>query len=363
MSVVASCTVTAVINNHVYACGHTITSFGAVDMPMSRSRVITTLSSDMDSTKITTTGGVIGTFTDDRLTAIAGTLGTTPRMIPVELALDTPTAHRDFKFQLADNPKLTPLLVGFAAYNGLVSNNAYSEGTTLRLSGDIDIDGHSSVHLDNMFTPTDASVPDGTFVAVTVQTLFSRIFTNPYEIPKIDSIHLKLESMPDRLATAIDGAWADETEAETRTNDQRKSFAAAVSRRTRIAQRADHDSDGSRSRHHSANSGERCGRVKSHHAQRTCGSRLKSRRPGTTDSRAERRAPEQLSVRQLLKPTPTLLVEDKALPNAPLSELNIMQQQRGAMNATVLRESVAGEWAVPLNRVVSGAAFLTIHIR
>src|ERR1700689_4535639 len=70
MWVAPSCTVTAVINNHVYACGHTITSFGAVDMPMSRSRVITTLSSDMDSTKITTTGGVIGTFTDDRLTAI-----------------------------------------------------------------------------------------------------------------------------------------------------------------------------------------------------------------------------------------------------------------------------------------------------
>ena len=65
-----------------------------------------------------------------------------------------------------------------------------------------------------MFTPTDASVPDGTFVAVTVQTLFSRMFTNPYEIPKIDSIHLKLESMPDRLATSIDGAWTDETEAE-----------------------------------------------------------------------------------------------------------------------------------------------------
>ena len=36
MSVAPSCTVTGVINNRVYACGHTITSFGAVDMPMSR---------------------------------------------------------------------------------------------------------------------------------------------------------------------------------------------------------------------------------------------------------------------------------------------------------------------------------------
>jgi hypothetical protein len=363
MSVAPSCTVTAVINNHVYACGHTITSFGAVDMPMSRSRVITTLSSDMDSTKITTTGGVIGTFTDDRLTAIAGTLGTTPRMIPVELALDTPTAHRDFKFQLADNPKLTPLLVGFAAYNGLVSNNAYSEGTTLRLSGDIDIDGHSSVHLDNMFTPTDASVPDGTFVAVTVQTLFSRIFTNPYEIPKIDSIHLKLESMPDRLATAIDGAWADETEAEPGQTINVKVLLRPYRGEPElrnvpitIPMEADR---GTTLRIQVSDAGALNRTTRSGLAG--AGSNLGGLEQLIHVLNGERR--NNCLYVSLLKPTPTLLVEDKALPNAPLSELNIMQQQRGAMNATVLRESVAGEWAVPLNRVVSGAAFLTIHIR
>jgi hypothetical protein len=214
-----------------------------------------------------------------------------------------------------------------------------------------------------MFTPTDASVPDGTFVAVTVQTLFSRIFTNPYEIPKIDSIHLKLESMPDRLATAIDGAWADETEAQPRQTINVKVLLRPYRGEPElrnvpitIPMEADR---GTTLRIQVSDAGALNRTTRSGLAG--AGSNLGGLEQLIHVLNGERR--NNCLYVSLLKPTPTLLVEDKALPNAPLSELNIMQQQRGAMNATVLRESVAGEWAVPLNRVVSGAAFLTIHIR
>ncbi len=41
-------------------------------MPMARGRVLTTLASDFDSTKIVNMGGIIGTITQDRLTAVMG---------------------------------------------------------------------------------------------------------------------------------------------------------------------------------------------------------------------------------------------------------------------------------------------------
>ncbi len=44
-------------------------------MPLSRAHVIMTLASSMASTKIMTTGGLIGTLTQDRLTAVMGELG------------------------------------------------------------------------------------------------------------------------------------------------------------------------------------------------------------------------------------------------------------------------------------------------
>ena len=59
-------------------------------MPMARGRVLTTLASDFDSTKIVNMGGTIGTITQDRLTAVMGKMGPAPAMIPVDLSFTTP---------------------------------------------------------------------------------------------------------------------------------------------------------------------------------------------------------------------------------------------------------------------------------
>ena len=53
--------------------------------------------------------------------------------------------------------KLTPLLAGMVFFNSLTQNVTYGEGSTLRLTGSIDIAGHSPVVLENMYTPTDSS--------------------------------------------------------------------------------------------------------------------------------------------------------------------------------------------------------------
>jgi hypothetical protein len=197
----------------VYACGHPVFSLGDVHLPMARGRVVTTLSSQDSSTKIVTTGGTIGTLTEDRLSAVMGTLGSVPKMIPMDMTLVTPSGENQSHYQLAENTELTPLLVGLVAQNGLTANNSYTEGTTIRLSGEIDIAGHSPVQLENMFAPTGALGMDSNLVAGSVQQLFLRVFTNPYEQTNIERIHLKIESLPERRFTSIEGAWTDATEA------------------------------------------------------------------------------------------------------------------------------------------------------
>ncbi|MEQ1472988.1 MAG: SpoIVB peptidase S55 domain-containing protein, partial [Candidatus Acidiferrum sp.] len=61
-SINSACTVTAVQADRVFLCGHPFLSLGDVQLPMARSRVVTTLSSDMASTKIVNIGGSIGTI-------------------------------------------------------------------------------------------------------------------------------------------------------------------------------------------------------------------------------------------------------------------------------------------------------------
>src|SRR5207302_8640784 len=121
-SINSACTVTAVQADRVFLCGHPFRNLGDVQIPMARSRVLTTLSSDLASTKIVNVGGSIGTITGDHLTAVSGKLGTPPPMIPLDLAMSTKLGEKKLHFEVVNHPKLTPLLVALTTFNGVSQN-------------------------------------------------------------------------------------------------------------------------------------------------------------------------------------------------------------------------------------------------
>jgi SpoIVB peptidase S55 len=361
LSLSAACTVTTIVDNRVYACGHPMFGFGASRMPMARGRVLTTLASDFNSTKIVNTGGVIGAITQDRLTAVMGRLGAGPPMIPVDLSVVTPTGDKKFRIEMISDPKLTPLLMGVVAFNGLTQNTAYGEGTTLRLSGAIDIAGHSPVDLENMYAPTDQFVPDGTFVATNVQQVFTRIFANPYETPRITGVKLRVESLPERRVASIQDAWAESSEAAPgqkvgikvmlrpyRGSPEIKEIPITIpmqAARGRTLRVLVSDSSAlNRMTNLFAGQG-----------------RLSSLEQLISLLNRERRN-NRLYV-TLLRPTPTLLVEDKELPDAPLSEINVLNQRQMPGNPVLLRESTAGQWSLQMNEIIAGSASVFIKVK
>jgi hypothetical protein len=213
MTITPGCTVTVVeANGKVLACGHPIFSFGSIAMPMARGHVITTLASAMASTKIMSTGGTIGTMTQDRVTAIGGQLGAEPPMIPVEVTLVTPVEEKKFHFEVIESPQLTPTLVALATYNGIVGSTAYGEGFTLQLDGQIQIKDHTTVALNGLFAPSDMPVATGFFVAGSVQSDFARIYSNPYEIPHVSGIKIRVTAVPERRSATIENAWIEKNE-------------------------------------------------------------------------------------------------------------------------------------------------------
>ena len=136
-SISSACTVTAIRANQVYLCGHPFLSLGDVQFPMARTEVVTTLSSELASTKIINVGGSIGTITGDHLTAVTGKLGAPPPMIPIDLTLAVGGTEKKLHFEIVNHPKLTPLLVAITIFSGLTQNSIYGEGTTLHLTGEI----------------------------------------------------------------------------------------------------------------------------------------------------------------------------------------------------------------------------------
>src|SRR5215470_11110598 len=194
-SINSACTVTAVQNDRVFLCGHPFLSLGDVQIPMARSRVVTTLSSDLASTKIVNMGGSIGTITGDHLTAVTGKLGAAPAL--------TPMGEKNLHFEMVNHPKLTPLLVGITTFSGLTQNSVYGEGTTLRMSGEIKLKGHTAVQLENTFAPGDTLNPDALPIALSLMANFMRIFGNTFEQPDVEKISLRVEAISGRQSYTI----------------------------------------------------------------------------------------------------------------------------------------------------------------
>jgi len=363
LSIAAGCTVTAIVKGKVFICGHPVLSQGNVEMPMARARVVATASSSMASTKITNNGGVIGAIRQDRLTAVVGTLGEKARMIPVDLTLVTPVTEKKLHFEVMENVKLTPILVAIATLNGIISNTAYSEGMSFQLSGGVELKGYPTVTLENMFAPTDQGVPDGFFVSVVVQNIFGRIFSNPYERPEIQRVTLRVEAVPERRVATIESAWSDKSQVSPGETVSVKVLLRSY-RGTPTMQEIPITIPPQAARGQlrilisDSDSLNRVSRFFSFSPQ----SRLSGLGQLITLLNRERRN-NRLYV-TLLQPSPTLLLDDKELPNAPLSQINVLDQRRGGSSASLLlRESIAGEWSTPLNQVISGQQSVTITVR
>jgi hypothetical protein len=333
-----------------------------VDVPMARGRVVTTLASMAASTKIVNAGGTIGTFTQDRLTGVAGKLGPAPRMIPVELTFTGPGQQKVYRFELIEHPKLTPLLVGLTVFNGIVSRTAYGEGVTFQLTGQIQLKDFPPVNMDNMYAPTDFPQPDGAPLALSVQNIFARIFSNAYQKPNVEKISLRVETQPERRWTAIENAWASKSEVSAgeeiivkvqlrpyRGLPQFQEIPIQIPAQAARGQLRLLVSD--------ADTLNRMSRVLIAGPQ----ARLPGLSQLVTLLNRERRN-HRLYV-TVLQPSPTLLVEDKELPNAPVSQIHVLDQRRGPGSSVLLRESLTGEWSVALNQVVVGQYTLTLRVK
>ncbi len=365
-SINSACTVTAVEGDKVFLCGHPFMSLGDVQMPMSRSRVVTTLSSSLASTKIVNVGGPIGTITGDHLTAVTGKLGSSPSMVPLDLSFVSGATEKKLHFDVINHPKLTPLLVAVTTFNGLTQNSLYGEGTTLHLTGEVRLQGHNAVQIESTFAPGDSMSPDSLPIALTIQNVFGRLFNNNYEIPSVDHITLRVESQPGRKSYTIESAWLEKGDAapgETvRVRVMLRPYRGA-SRVEETTVKVPEQAVRGMMLRVLVSDAEWLNR-----ASRGFGF------PGVPGGSGpagldqliallnRERRNDRLYV-GLFAPSPTLVWDDKELPNVPVSAINVIDGRPTPGSVQVLRESLASESSIPLGGPVAGIISLNLQIR
>jgi hypothetical protein len=362
LSISSGCTVTTVVGNQILACGHPLFGFGAVQMPLSRAHVIMTLASSASSTKIMSTGATIGTLTQDRQTAVMGTLGAGPAMIPLDVTLDTPAEQKKYHFEVIESPQLTPTLVATAAFNGIVGSPAYGEGATLQMDGTIDLKGHTSVKLEDLFASTDQGTPVAFYVATEVMADFARIYSNPYETPKVERIELHVKALAEHRWATIDNAWVERS--EVRPGD---SVAVKVLLRpyrgAPFIQEIPVTIPAQTTR--GALQLVVSGADFLNRNVQSMAATSQGQLPGLEEliQLTNRERHNDRLYATLLQSTPTMLVEDKEMPNVPVSAINVIDQRQNPGNARLLLQSTAGEWSVEMHQVIAGQRMLTITVK
>ena len=207
LEIAATCTVTYVDPHQVLACGHPITRYGNVSIPMTKADVVTTLASPLNSFKIVNTTQTIGAFTEDRSSAIRGVLGESAHMIPVVIHTHGSLHDRTLHMEVVDNPDITPGAVMVSLYESLLETNSYSEELTYELRGTVAIDGYPLLHLDSLIAPTE-QLPSALRAALTVGQRFQTVYGNSARVRNIERIDLDIDSLPGRRSIQLERAQA-----------------------------------------------------------------------------------------------------------------------------------------------------------
>ena len=209
LNIAGTCTVTYVDAKQLLACGHPITQYGDIDIPMTKAEVLATLPSPMNAFKIVNTTETIGAFTQDRANAIAGTFGGVAPMIPVTVAL-LPAAGsglpaRTLHFEVLNNRELTPQVMLAGLFQALTGTNTTGNDISLHLHGDIGVAGYPSIRIDETHTSGDAGNAAAQS-AIGIAGRFVRVYSNALQQPVITGVNLRAEVVPARQSMQIESA-------------------------------------------------------------------------------------------------------------------------------------------------------------
>ena len=202
LEIAATCTVTYVDPKQLLACGHPITQFGPVSMPMTKAQVVATLPSPLNAFKIINTTETVGSFTDDRESAIRGMFGKEAKMIPVTVKLTGEQTPRSLHMEVVDQPQITPSAVMVAVFQALMQRNEFTAETSYRVSSTVNVSGFPAVRFSGMAAPSEFG-PANLTAALMVGERFTLLYDNAARRTPIENVSIEVEAIPKHLTAQL----------------------------------------------------------------------------------------------------------------------------------------------------------------
>jgi SpoIVB peptidase S55 len=356
----ATCTVTYVDPKRLLACGHPITRFGDVSLPMTKAQVITTVASSLEPMKIINTTETVGSFTQDRESGILGVFGKKASMIPVTLALEGIAQPHTYHFAVVEHPRLTSAALLATVYQAMQDTNGYNDPSTDELRGTITVAGFPDVHIDDWFAATNQE-PASLAVAIAVAQRFESLYSNPREMPSIRQVSLTLDTSAGRQSARLDEARVlenrvhagDQVTVEATLHPYREPqrilrWTVALPTTLPPGQVRLLISDGT---------------TLDHTLHLIPNPSAPPLGLGSTITRLNQMHPNNLLYATLLAPVPQAMVQGHDLPAVPLTMANVLQPVENDGSFSIDGETAIALASEHLDMAVSGSQIVTIEIQ
>jgi hypothetical protein len=202
----ATGTVTHVDGSRVYAFGHPFLNLGPTSFAMTRAHVYTVLPSLASSMKIASMGSVVGTMTQDRATAVGGTLGATPRELDVTITMSSEHGpDRTLRFHVLHDQLLTPLFAYVSVLNSLVAFERQAGTLSIAAQGEVSFGTDGRVAIDDIVTG-DAAI---TSAAAVITGAIGVAATNEFRPVMPEKLDVRLRISERQESATIERAWLD----------------------------------------------------------------------------------------------------------------------------------------------------------
>ncbi len=366
MTMTGAGTVTYNDGKRILAFGHPMFNLGPVDMPLAKEEIVTTLASAYTPTKMGNASEVVGALRQDRHSAIEGELGATSQMIPVTMHVrsfdeaNQVRKSKDFHFNVFVDQKWTPYLMMATLFNSISNLNDFSEEATYRLHGQLQVEGQQRIDLTTMQAPAGTPIPTPMLLAGWWGDKFNRLFLNSTKLPKLDSVEVSLDLLPERRIAQIESAWVADNRVTPGTEVPVKVFLKPYrGERLERTVSVKIPAGMTRGEHQILFSdAETLSRVQNIASSLN---RIEDV-PQTVALLNQERSNNRVYV-SLIESQPTVYSDEKVLPSLPASVLNVMGSGRSTNHEFVSSpESAHEQSSVPFDVVVTGNYSLKIYV-
>ncbi len=193
MSVGADGTVTAIDGDKVYAFGHRFLSLGPTELPFTRAEVITLLANVNTSFKISTARELMGIISQDRNTAVTGSVGRRAAMLPLDISVVEETKPAgEYHMQMVRDRYLSPYLLQMALFSAIDATQRATGASSVTVRGSIQFEGRpETVEVRSVYAADGGS---NMMASTTTAVTLSYLMQGGFDALKVNRVAFRLET-------------------------------------------------------------------------------------------------------------------------------------------------------------------------